>query len=727
MDHWRKPQIQDSKHAFLKNLDHEGIFMKEKMNRFMDFCEDTIFEMKQACESNKDAEMKSRAKEHQVINSESLMKRTPVNSMDRIAVNYKTILSKDASHWEKKKIALDNFYNKLGILKFIITFPIFIFSRLSRKCKYYSHAIRGITTNHNSNTSHINNTNEKTTIKDGFRERWSIKSATVDYWLKPTILILVIFLNFMLFFLTNNDYYMYRNQTNPNSNSLYDDNGNQSNMLYTDINSVIIKLHAKNEFRVQFYKNEQKLVYMLSDRNTINLYSHENCQDIAINSFKNNRYANLTFPDTCKIHYLSCVTLNSNQTNTVPLLQSCDKEHCDHSLRVSEECTTINITLYEKLDTDIADHSLLLALIRSLGTLHFILSVVLIYTYVNLKFPLMVFKAEKAVSHELDMMRQKSSNSSTIFQQEWWNELVSSSKTFPKYWTNPTSESDSDEEDDEKRDLSVLNKYLNHIDFKYITWLFIKVVCKDYLFWIKLIYCISSFFGVRYTPFIFCTHLLLDIYINFETLQTIVYSIYLNRVRLIMSILIMLVIQMLFAIIGLFLFADNFGRNISLIIIYLKIFTAIAGGDVLSSIPNQGDMDDDVTPDSTKIIFAISYFFSIQLVLIAIIQGLIIDAFGEIRAKEEAAREAMQTKCFICGLSKEAFDQKEPLGFQKHTERNHYYPNYLFFLLYLVSKDETEYTGQESYVSEMYRKRNFEFFPVGTCFSQQNTQTRSDY
>lgn len=58
---------------------------------------------------------------------------------------------------------------------------------------------------------------------------------------------------------------------------------------------------------------------------------------------------------------------------------------------------------------------------------------------------------------------------------------------------------------------------------------------------------------------------------------------------------------------------------------------------------------------------------------------------------------------------------------------------YRFFLQHLVNKDETEYTGQETYVREKYDNRlefslmlkkplfsrDWDFFPVGECFVKQ--------
>lgn len=98
--------------------------------------------------------------------------------------------------------------------------------------------------------------------------------------------------------------------------------------------------------------------------------------------------------------------------------------------------------------------------------------------------------------------------------------------------------------------------------------------------------------------------------------------------------------------------------------------------------------------------------------------GLIIDAFGELRDQQEQVKEDMETKCFICGIGNDYFDTV-PHGFETHTLQEHNLANYLFFLMYLINKDETEHTGQESYVWKMYQERCWEFFPAGDCFRKQ--------
>lgn len=45
--------------------------------------------------------------------------------------------------------------------------------------------------------------------------------------------------------------------------------------------------------------------------------------------------------------------------------------------------------------------------------------------------------------------------------------------------------------------------------------------------------------------------------------------------------------------------------------------------------------------------------------------------------------------------------------------------NCRFFLMHLINKPDTEYTGQETHVWELYQQRCWDFFPVGDCFRKQ--------
>lgn len=115
--------------------------------------------------------------------------------------------------------------------------------------------------------------------------------------------------------------------------------------------------------------------------------------------------------------------------------------------------------------------------------------------------------------------------------------------------------------------------------------------------------------------------------------------------------------------------------------------------------PPDGD-----SKEYARIIFDITFFFFVIVILLAILQGLIIDAFGELRDQLQTVQDTLETYCFICGLDKEYLD-KVPRGFETHVKKEHDFANYLFFLMHLINKPKTDYTGQETFVWEQYEKR----------------------
>ena len=84
----------------------------------------------------------------------------------------------------------------------------------------------------------------------------------------------------------------------------------------------------------------------------------------------------------------------------------------------------------------------------------------------------------------------------------------------------------------------------------------------------------------------------------------------------------------------------------------------------------------------------------------------------------QSVEDDLGNNCFICGIGKDYFD-KVPHGFETHVEKEHNLAHYLFFLQYLIEKDENDYTGQETLVWDMYQSRTWDFFPQGDCFRKQ--------
>ncbi|XP_072311661.1 ryanodine receptor 2 [Eucyclogobius newberryi] len=390
--------------------------------------------------------------------------------------------------------------------------------------------------------------------------------------------------------------------------------------------------------------------------------------------------------------------------------------------------------------------------LRILAILHTVISFFCIIGYYCLKVPLVIFKREKEVARKLEFdglyITEQPSEDDIKGQ---WDRLVINTQSFPNnYWDkfvkrkvmdkygefyghDRISEllgmdkaaldfSDSQKKRKPRRDSS-LAAVLNSIDVKYQIWK-LGVVFTDNSFLYLAWYMTMSILG-HYNNFFFAAHLL-DIAMGFKTLRTILSSVTHNGKQLVLTVGLLAVVVYLYTVVAFNFFRKFYNKSEDgdlpdmkcddMLTCYMfHMYVGVrAGGGI-------GDQIEDPAGDEYeiyRIIFDITFFFFVIVILLAIIQGLIIDAFGELRDQQEQVKEDMETKCFICGIGNDYFDTV-PHGFETHTLQEHNLANYLFFVMYLINKDETEHTGQESYVWKMYQERCWEFFPAGDCFRKQ--------
>uniref|UniRef100_A0A667ZYR6 Ryanodine receptor 2b (cardiac) n=1 Tax=Myripristis murdjan TaxID=586833 RepID=A0A667ZYR6_9TELE len=388
-----------------------------------------------------------------------------------------------------------------------------------------------------------------------------------------------------------------------------------------------------------------------------------------------------------------------------------------------------------------------------LALVHTLISFCCIIGYYCLKVPLVIFKREKEVARRLEfdgLYVTEQPPEEDIKGQ--WDRLVINTPSFPSnYWDKFVKRkvmdkygefygcerisellgldqaaldfrSQTQERRRPKRD-TAWSALFNSVDVKYQVWK-LGVVFTDNSFLYLAWYMAMSVLG-HYNNFFFAAHLL-DIAMGFKTLRTILSSVTHNGKQLVLTVGLLAVVVYLYTVVAFNFFRKFYNKsddretqdmkcNDMLTCYMFHMYVGVrAGGGI-------GDEIEDPAGDEfevERIIFDITFFFFVIVILLAIIQGLIIDAFGELRDQQEQVKEDMETKCFICGIGSDYFD-KVPHGFETHTLQEHNLANYLFFVMYLINKDETEHTGQESYVWKMYQERCWEFFPVGDCFRKQ--------
>uniref|UniRef100_A0A4W5R0V7 Ryanodine receptor 3 n=1 Tax=Hucho hucho TaxID=62062 RepID=A0A4W5R0V7_9TELE len=385
-----------------------------------------------------------------------------------------------------------------------------------------------------------------------------------------------------------------------------------------------------------------------------------------------------------------------------------------------------------------------------LAIFHTALSILCLVGYYFLKVPLVVFKREKGIARLLEFeglyITEQPADDDITGQ---WDRLVINTPSFPNnYWDKfikrkvinkygdlygaeriaellglDKSALDFDPTQETVVEAASLVSWLSSIDTKYHIWK-MGVVLTDNSFLYLIWYATMSILG-HYNNFFFAAHLL-DIAMGFKTLRTILSSVTHNGKQLVLTVGLLAVVVYLYTVVAFNFFRKFYNKSEDedapdmkcddMMTCYLfHLYAGVrAGGGI-------GDELEDPAGDPYelwRILFDITFFFFVIVILLAIIQGLIIDAFGELRDQQEQVKEDMETKCFICGIGNDYFDTT-PHGFETHTLQEHNLANYLFFLMYLINKDETEHTGQESYVWKMYQERCWDFFPAGDCFRKQ--------
>ncbi|XP_050784274.1 ryanodine receptor 1 isoform X2 [Gopherus flavomarginatus] len=389
--------------------------------------------------------------------------------------------------------------------------------------------------------------------------------------------------------------------------------------------------------------------------------------------------------------------------------------------------------------------------LQFLSITHTLVAFLCIIGYNCLKVPLVIFKREKELARKLEfdgLYITDQPEDDDIKGQ--WDRLVLNTPSFPSnYWDKfvkrkvlekygdiygreriaellgmdlASLEISAQTERKPQPDKSLLT-WITSIDIKYQLWKF-GVIFTDNSFLYLVWYMVMSLLG-HYNNFFFAAHLL-DIAMGVKTLRTILSSVTHNGKQLAMTVGLLAVVVYLYTVVAFNFFRKFYNKSEDedepdmkcddMMTCYLfHMYVGVrAGGGI-------GDEIEDPAGDEYelyRVVFDITFFFFVIVILLAIIQGLIIDAFGELRDQQEQVKEDMETKCFICGIGSDYFDTT-PHGFESHTLEEHNLANYMFFLMYLINKDETEHTGQESYVWKMYQERCWDFFPAGDCFRKQ--------
>ncbi len=96
--------------------------------------------------------------------------------------------------------------------------------------------------------------------------------------------------------------------------------------------------------------------------------------------------------------------------------------------------------------------------------------------------------------------------------------------------------------------------------------------------------------------------------------------------------------------------------------------------------------------------------------LLNMLFGIIIDSFAELR--EEAAKIDSDKKdvCFICGAKRDEIE-KDGISFDKHTEEEHNYFNYIYYIIGLKLDDIHNLDKINTFSYELIHEKSISWIP----------------
>uniref|UniRef100_A0A8C7X1S1 Inositol 1,4,5-trisphosphate receptor n=1 Tax=Oryzias sinensis TaxID=183150 RepID=A0A8C7X1S1_9TELE len=270
-----------------------------------------------------------------------------------------------------------------------------------------------------------------------------------------------------------------------------------------------------------------------------------------------------------------------------------------------------------------------------------------------------------------------------------------------------------------------------------------KAMVMDFEFLYHLLYLIICCLGVFGHVF-FYSLLLFDLVYREETLLNVIKSVTRNGRSIVLTAVLALILVYLFSIVGYIFFKDDFILEVDRIPNITLTVCHNDAGENCSTAVHEEDSNMERTCDSllmcivtvlshglrsgggvgdvlrkpskeeplfaARVIYDLLFFFMVIIIVLNLIFGVIIDTFADLRSEKQKKEEVLKTTCFICGLERDKFDNKT-VTFEEHIMEEHSMWHYLYFIVLVKVKDSTEYTGPESYVAQMIKEHNLDWFP----------------
>eukprot|EP01059_Diplonema_ambulator_P003242 TRINITY_DN1291_c0_g1_i1.p1 TRINITY_DN1291_c0_g1~~TRINITY_DN1291_c0_g1_i1.p1 ORF type:complete len:769 (+),score=239.69 TRINITY_DN1291_c0_g1_i1:1001-3307(+) len=262
------------------------------------------------------------------------------------------------------------------------------------------------------------------------------------------------------------------------------------------------------------------------------------------------------------------------------------------------------------------------------------------------------------------------------------------------------------------------------LDDDMLFWFSFHCLMNEPVFITLLLMVITGVLGLVVSPF-FLTFHLFSIVSNSTVLQSVIRSVTKNGRSLLLTGLLAVIVIYVFSVIGFLFFQEDFHRYADTCTSMLQCFVHILfngireGGGIGDLMQSSAENHGMGLLYGFRASFDFTFFVIVIVILLNIIFGIIIDTFAELRSEKQKIDEDIKTKCFICGIEASEFE-RHANGFVHHIKRDHNMWLYIYFIHHLRTKEESEFTGQESNVYDKMKVHDLSFFPTNRAICLSN-------
>jgi hypothetical protein len=248
--------------------------------------------------------------------------------------------------------------------------------------------------------------------------------------------------------------------------------------------------------------------------------------------------------------------------------------------------------------------------------------------------------------------------------------------------------------------------------------IFVYRMLMDFNFVYHLTYLLMAFLGFFLGNYLFFSFHLLEIVRRSTTLKNVLKAIWNPKKQIIVTLFLFIMFEYFFT-----------------IFIYLYLFDNVPNDLCLSMDKCLFTIFDQTFKNSNGIInyllrdkylsdfyfgkrFFMDNMFSIVLIMLILqmLAGIIIDNFSALREHQQMINEDKNNICFICDLHKNELNKLygNEEGYQEHIKIDHYYWNFMFYLMNLIEKSPNELSGIDAYIFENYKNQNHQWIAFKT-------------